>query len=86
MSKTTKVAVSLPAALLAEAERARARSGESRSAYFRRALEAALRLEADREAAARYIEGYRRYPETVEDAAFVQTGVSLLAQQPWDAE
>ena len=60
----TKVSVSLPNDVLADAERRLARPGENRSALFSRLLSSALRELDEREAEERYLRGYRQQPES----------------------
>lgn len=56
--------MSLDEDLLAEIERVRKRTGESRSALIRRALEMLLESERRRQRLTDYIEGYQRHPES----------------------
>jgi metal-responsive CopG/Arc/MetJ family transcriptional regulator len=84
-NRTERVAISLPAGLLEEAELERGRTGESRSQFVRRALEALLRAERQREAVERYIDGYERLPETAEEITGAQDLASkVIAGEPWD--
>jgi Arc/MetJ-type ribon-helix-helix transcriptional regulator len=48
-AKTTKIAISLPEEVLDAVERERGESGESRSEFFRRAVEALLRRQREQE-------------------------------------
>ena len=83
-SRAKKVAISLPPELLEAADRECQARGQSRSAFFRAAVEALLAAEREREAVERYIEGYRKYPETEEEVAEVDAiGSATLAQEPW---
>jgi len=62
---TTKISITVPSAVLAEAERTLARPGETRSALVSRVLTVAIRRALEDQ----YAEGYRRQPVTdVEDA------------------
>jgi metal-responsive CopG/Arc/MetJ family transcriptional regulator len=79
-----KVSISLPNDLLREVEAHRARSSESRSDFFRRAAEALLRGEREREAIDRYVRGYLGNPEAQEEAAWAAHGQTRLAQVPWE--
>jgi Arc/MetJ-type ribon-helix-helix transcriptional regulator len=80
-----KVAVSIPPSLFEAAEAERRRTGETRSELVQRAVELLLarrRLEEDER---RYIEGYRKYPETDEEVEIINAaGLAVLATQPWD--
>jgi metal-responsive CopG/Arc/MetJ family transcriptional regulator len=62
-----KIAIGIPEATLKAVEEARRNTGESRSEFLRRAAEAMLRHEHRPDLIARYIEGYRQLPETLED-------------------
>jgi hypothetical protein len=64
---TTKVSLSLPGDVLADAERRLARPGENRSALFARLLISALRELDEREAEECYLRGYQQQPETEEE-------------------
>jgi len=72
---TEKIAMSLDEQLLEEIERVRGRTGESRSALIRRALDMLLETERRRQRISEYVEGYRRRPEPEKmvAAAFDQT-------------
>jgi metal-responsive CopG/Arc/MetJ family transcriptional regulator len=84
MSKTSKVAISLPAGILDSVECERKESGESRSEFFRQAIEMLLHKRKEEEDIKQYIRGYKKLPETREEiAAADQAAVSLLAQEPW---
>lgn len=85
MSNTVKVAISLPSDLLAAAERARGERGETRSEFFRQAIEALLQQEERQAAIDQYVEAYRRYPESEDEIRLAeQTAMELLAQDPWE--
>lgn len=84
-SKTVKVAVSLPEDLFKRLEKVRRRQDVSRSAAFREALEAWLRDLQEREDVRRYIEGYRRMPETREEMkAFEKLALTALSHEEWE--
>ena len=85
MSKTAKIAISLPQDLLENIDSERLAHGESRSGFFRRAIEAFLRHERDREAIEQYIRGYQEYPETEEEIGLAQTTLpAALVENPWE--
>jgi metal-responsive CopG/Arc/MetJ family transcriptional regulator len=87
MRKRGKVAITVSADVLAEAERERKRTGESRSAVFERALMMYFADQRAVEAARRYVDGYRRAPETAAEIRVVTAAaMSALAAEPWDAE
>jgi len=85
MVQAVKVAISLPAGLLEMAEQERRLRGESRSEFFRHALEAYLQEKRQREEIARYIQGYREQPEREEEvtAAELQS-VYAFSGEPWE--
>ena len=66
MGKTAKIAISLPEEMLQSVERERRASGETRSEFFRRAVEAFLRRQRERQMEEEYIRGYQEQPETEE--------------------
>jgi metal-responsive CopG/Arc/MetJ family transcriptional regulator len=80
-----KIAISLPDPVLETIERERKASGESRSEFFRRAVEDLLRRERERELDAQYIRGYQQYPETAEEIAITESTLAeALADNPWE--
>ncbi len=83
MARSSKLAISLPRTLLAAVEKLRRETGESRSAFFQRA---ARHLLQDRERKARidrYLEGYRKRPEShAEVSAAEAAATRLLAEEP----
>ena len=84
MVKSAKVAISLREDLLRDVERERRASGESRSEFFRRAVEALLRRERDREAIEQYIQGYLQHPETEDEVRWIEAASQeALAENPW---
>lgn len=87
MRKRGKVAVTVSAEVLAEAERERKRTGESRSAVFERALTMYFADRRAVEASRRYVDGYRRAPESASEVR-VATAAALaaLTAEPWNAE
>jgi metal-responsive CopG/Arc/MetJ family transcriptional regulator len=83
MGATAKITISLDAELLEAIERQRRERGQTRSQFFRHAAEQALRREQEDDE--RYIEAYRRQPETEEEMLIAQQlGLAVLAQEPWD--
>jgi len=81
MTRFTKIAVTVPTATYAVVERLRRRLGKSRSAVVALALEdwvrSADRAEADR----RYVEGYLRTPEALDEI----NAVAAQATSHWQA-
>ena len=79
-----KIAISLPQELLQVIDGGCRASGETRSGFIRRAVQALVRRERERELDERYVQGYLAKPETPEDAeAVYRAGLSALSQEPW---
>lgn len=84
MGKIAKVAISLPEDMLKAVERERKAKGESRSEFFRRAIERLLEEEWQSSAVKDYIHGYREIPESAEEVeAAHRLGSAVLAEEPW---
>ncbi len=84
MTKTSKIAISLPEEVLKAVEREREGSGESRSQIFRRAVELLLRQRKEREMSEQYIRAYQQVPETEEEIAAARRSASaVLSEEPW---
>ena len=82
-----RVTISLPEEMLGEVETKRRTSGESRSEFFRRAVEELMRREREREAVEQYVRSYRRQPETAEEIAIAESTLShAMSQNPWEAD
>ncbi len=85
MSKSAKVAISLPEDILEAAEMQRKARGESRSQFFRRAIERLLKQERESSAVKDYVRGYQEVPESAEEVkAAHQLGSAVLAEEPWE--
>ena len=81
---TARISISLPRATLERADRERRASGQSRSEFFRHAVEEYLRQRKRREAIDRYVAGYVAEPETLHDEEIPeQTAVEALGGEPW---
>ena len=79
-----KIAISLPHVLLQKIERVRKASGLSRSAIIRRAIEDSFDREQHAALVARYVEAYRRSPETAREVAAAESAAAeALGQEPW---
>jgi len=78
LPRAQKVAVSLPADLLARVARLRERTGESRSAVVRRALELLLERLDHYEAVREYVEAYELLPETPGEAGVTPVADELV--------
>lgn len=84
MDKSTKVAISLPERILKVIEEERKVSGESRSEFFRRAVEQLLKKKQESKQVEMYIRGYRTIPESAEEVeAIHRAGVAVLVEEPW---
>ena len=84
-AKTTKIAISLPEAVLDAVEKEREGSGESRSEFFRRAVEALLRQQREKELSERYVRAYQNLPESPEEVEAARKAAgSILAEEPWE--
>lgn len=85
MPKTAKIAISLPEEVLEAVERERGESGESRSEFFRRAVEMLLRRRREQEMSQQYVRAYQRMPETKEEVtAAYRAASNILAEEPWE--
>jgi len=85
MSKTAKVAISLPEEVLAAVEAQRRARGESRSEFFRRAAEIRLKDERESSAIKEYLRGYGEFPESPDEVeAAHRLGSAVLAAEPWE--
>jgi metal-responsive CopG/Arc/MetJ family transcriptional regulator len=83
--KAIKVAISLSEELFEAAERERAARRETRSEFFRIAVEELLRRRREREAVERYVRGYQEFPESDEEIAVAwASAAQVLAQEPWE--
>ena len=84
MSKTAKVAISLPEEVLSAVEQERQESGESRSQFFRRAVDMLLRRRSEQEMSERYVHAYQQIPETREEIEAARRAASnILAEESW---
>ncbi|MFC1946559.1 ribbon-helix-helix domain-containing protein [Chloroflexota bacterium] len=84
MKKSAKVAISLPEDTLKAIEKERKARAESRSEFFRRAVEEYLKQEKESKEIDAYIRGYTTIPESVEEVeAIHQAGVNILVEEPW---
>ena len=82
-----KIAISLPEEMLQAVEKERLACGESRSQFFRRAVEQLLRREREREWDEQYVRAYQLYPETAEEVALAEATLGYaFAESPWDAD
>jgi len=85
MYKSSKIAISLPADMLEVVEKERVAKGESRSEFFRRAVEALLRQQREHAEVERYVQGYQKVPESDEEVeAAHRAGSAILTEEPWE--
>ena len=85
MAKCSKVAISLPEDVLQAVETEWKARRESRSHYFRRAVERLLKQERDSSAVKDYVTGYQRFPELAEEVEAVhRMGTAVLSEEPWE--
>jgi len=82
-----KIAISLPDEVYQAVEKARLAKGESRSQFFRRAVEEHLRRAREREDVEQYIRGYQQYPETKEEIALAEATLHYaFDDESWEEE
>ncbi len=82
-----KIAISLPDEVYQAVEKERLANGESRSKFFRRAVEDYLRRAKERKDVEQYIRGYQKYPETKEEVALAESTLGyVMAENPWEDE
>ena len=85
MGKSAKVAISLPEDVLEAVETERKAKGESRSVFFRRAVERLLKQERESSSIEDYVRGYQEAPESAEEIeAAHRVGSAMLAGEPWE--
>lgn len=84
-AKTTKIAISLPEDVLNAVEKEREESGESRSEFFRRAVETLLRRERDQSLSEQYVRAYQELPESPDEVEAARRAAgSILSEEPWE--
>ncbi len=84
MGKSAKVAISLPEDVLEAVETERKAKGESRSQFFRQAIERFLKQERESSAVKDYVRSYQEVPESAEEVEAVhRVGSAVLAEEPW---
>ena len=82
-----KIAISIPDELLEAVEKERRSTGESRSQFFRCAVEEHLRRQQEREDVEQYIRGYQKYPETEEEVALAEATLHYaFGEESWEEE
>ena len=84
MTRSAKIAISLPKDVLEAIEAECKASGESRSQLFRRAVDLLLRQRKERELSEQYIRAYQQMPETKEELTSARRSArAILAKEPW---
>jgi metal-responsive CopG/Arc/MetJ family transcriptional regulator len=84
MSKTAKIAISLPVDILNDVEREREESGESRSELFRRAVELLLHRRRQQEMSEKYIRAYELMPDSTEEIEAARHAAgNILSGESW---
>ena len=85
MPHAMKVAISLPATILDSVEKERRKRGESRSEFFRQAIQAFLNDLQRRKDVERYVKGYLEQPEQAKEVEEIRSvSYAALAEEHWD--
>jgi metal-responsive CopG/Arc/MetJ family transcriptional regulator len=85
MSNVVKVAVSLTSTIFDSVEKERRKREESRSEFFRQAVQAFLHDLQQRKDVERYVQGYIEHPEQAEEVDTIRSAsYKTLAEEPWD--
>jgi metal-responsive CopG/Arc/MetJ family transcriptional regulator len=85
MPNAVKIAISLPPRTLASVEKERRKRGESRSEFFRQAVQAFLRDLQQRKDVERYVQGYVEHPEQSDEVDAIRSAsYAALAEEPWE--
>ena len=84
MARMKKIAISIPGDLVRQVEILRRQTGETRSGFISAAIALALRERERGKLVARYLEGYRRQPESKAEIAAAAAGSRILAGEPWE--
>ncbi len=80
-----KIAISLPDYQADAVERIRRFKRIPRSRVIQQAIDRYLAEEEERDAIRRYEEGYRRYPESAEEAeAYSKAAAEVLGHEDWE--
>jgi metal-responsive CopG/Arc/MetJ family transcriptional regulator len=85
VAASEKIAISLPVDLVKRIEKERRRTGETRSAFIRRAVRLMFRAQSHAARVREYVEGYGRDPETEDEVRAAEAAAArLLAGEPWE--
>ena len=80
-----KIAISLPDEVLESIEREREGTGETRSEFMRRAVDALLKQKEKQIITDQYVRGYQQNPETEEEVLIAEyASTQALAENPWE--
>ena len=80
-----KIAISLPDDVLEHVESERMSLGETRSEFFRRAVEMYFKNQRKQKDIEQYIRGYQQYPETEEEIGQSRAYLGMLwGDSPWE--
>lgn len=82
-AKSVKTAISLTRETFERAEKLRRAEGLSRSEFYAKAIDKAVRAQELQAAIDRYVEAYKRYPETPEELAVAEGGGDWAKDYPW---
>jgi metal-responsive CopG/Arc/MetJ family transcriptional regulator len=83
---SVKISISLPPDVLEAADRERRSTGESRSAFIRRAVGKLILGEREREVVERYVQAYSEDPEADELRGIERLASDAWADLPWEEE
>jgi hypothetical protein len=78
-----KTALSLPRDVYDRLEALRRVTGDTRSGIIRRAIEELFSNLRRAERSRRYVEGYKRFPETAGELRDAAAAAKRLSQEPW---
>ena len=79
-----KTALSLPRDVYDRLEALRCLTGDTRSGIIRRAIEELFESLRRSEKTRRYVEGYKKFPETRAEIRAAAAAAKLLAEEPWE--
>jgi predicted DNA-binding protein len=83
-SAVQKTALSLPRDVYDRLEALRRVTGDTRSGIIRRAIEELFANLRNAEKSRRYVEGYRRFPDSRAEVRAAAIAAKRLAEEPWE--
>ncbi len=83
-SSVQKTALSLPRDVYDRLESLRHITGDTRSGIIRRALQELFANLRNAEKSRRYVQGYRRFPESRAEIRAAAAAAKRLAEEPWE--